>query len=672
MVTLLEERERTLTDEIARRKQAEDDLQRERDLLVAGPVVTFRWDVDDEGTVQYVSPNISAYGYTPEEFTSGRRVYASIVDPADIGWINDDGNDKSRAGLEHWVQEYRIARRRRRDALDPRLHARGARRRRRGDGLRGLHHRHHLAEGGGDGAAAARGAAAHALAVRRPHRALQPPRPLRARRAHHAHRPPPRAGRSASSTSTSTRSRRSTTASATRRATRRCAWSADVIRASIRESDVVGRVGGDEFVILAEDDAGVTAGPRRRACGAGSSAPTPRPGGRSASRSASARSTGSPASRPPCRSSSNAPTSACTTTNGPGEADAARPGAGGTMTQTKPIPEADRAETAAAGPVVAAGERGDARAPRGARGRRRARRPHAGRGAVHRRRAGARCPRARPADVDAACAAAREAQAEWARASGRRARGRAPALPRPRDRQRAGDPRPHPARDPARRASTRSKKCSTSPSRRATTRTRAAQFLRPRRAQGALPVLTSTRVHHRPRGVVGIIAPWNYPFTLSIGDALPALVAGNGVVLKPDAQTPLTGLWAAGLLEEAGLPAGLLQVVTGRGAELGTPLIDAADFIMFTGSTATGRKVAAQCGERLMGCAMELGGKNALLVLPDAPPVARRARRRPGHHLQRRPALHQHRARLRARRHLRRLRAAPRRAAPGAAARLRA
>jgi succinate-semialdehyde dehydrogenase/glutarate-semialdehyde dehydrogenase len=144
-------------------------------------------------------------------------------------------------------------------------------------------------------------------------------------------------------------------------------------------------------------------------------------------------------------------------------------------------------------------------------------------------------------------------------------------------------------------------------------------YLSPARAQGALPVLTSTRVHHRPRGVIGIIAPWNYPFTLSIGDALPALVAGNGVVLKPDAQTPLSGLWAAGLLEEAGLPAGLLQVVTGRGAELGSPLIEHSDFIMFTGSTATGRKVAAQCGERLMGCAMELGGKNALLVLPDAP-----------------------------------------------------
>jgi diguanylate cyclase (GGDEF)-like protein/PAS domain S-box-containing protein len=108
MVVLLEERERKLTEEIALRAKAEEELQRERDLLVAGPVVTFRWGVDDEGTVQYVSPNIAAYGYTPEEFTSGRRTYGSIVDPADLGWIADDGNDKSRAGLESWVQEYRV------------------------------------------------------------------------------------------------------------------------------------------------------------------------------------------------------------------------------------------------------------------------------------------------------------------------------------------------------------------------------------------------------------------------------------------------------------------------------------------------------------------------------------------------------------------------------------
>jgi diguanylate cyclase (GGDEF)-like protein/PAS domain S-box-containing protein len=109
MVVLLEERERSLTDEIAKRRVAEAALQDERDLLVAGPVVTFRWDVDDVGTVLYVSPNISAYGYTPEEFTSGLRAYADIVDAADFDWITEEGNDKSRAGLESWTQDYRIA-----------------------------------------------------------------------------------------------------------------------------------------------------------------------------------------------------------------------------------------------------------------------------------------------------------------------------------------------------------------------------------------------------------------------------------------------------------------------------------------------------------------------------------------------------------------------------------
>jgi succinate-semialdehyde dehydrogenase / glutarate-semialdehyde dehydrogenase len=146
----------------------------------------------------------------------------------------------------------------------------------------------------------------------------------------------------------------------------------------------------------------------------------------------------------------------------------------------------------------------------------------------------------------------------------------------------------------------------------------AAGFLRPRRRQGALPLLTAAMEFHRPRGVIGIIAPWNYPLSLSAGDAIPALLAGNAVLLKPDTQTPFVALWAAALLAEAGLPHDLLQVVTGRGSELGEPLIEAADFLMFTGSTATGKKVAAQAAARLKECAMELGGKNPLLVLPDA------------------------------------------------------
>ncbi len=146
----------------------------------------------------------------------------------------------------------------------------------------------------------------------------------------------------------------------------------------------------------------------------------------------------------------------------------------------------------------------------------------------------------------------------------------------------------------------------------------AAGHLRSHRRRGALPGLTATYEHRHPVGVVGIIAPWNYPLTLSVSDALPALAAGNGVVLKPDSQTPYAALWGAALLEEAGLPAGLFEVVTGSGSELGTPLIENADYVMFTGSTATGRKVAEQAGRRLIGASMELGGKNALIVLPDA------------------------------------------------------
>jgi succinate-semialdehyde dehydrogenase/glutarate-semialdehyde dehydrogenase len=146
----------------------------------------------------------------------------------------------------------------------------------------------------------------------------------------------------------------------------------------------------------------------------------------------------------------------------------------------------------------------------------------------------------------------------------------------------------------------------------------AEDHLAPKRRQGALPGITVAWEHHQPLGVVGIIAPWNYPLSLAVTDAIPALLAGNGVVLKPDRQTPFTALWAVDLLEEAGLPHGLFQVVTGEGAELGTPLIEECDFLAFTGSTATGRKVARQAGERLIGCALELGGKNPMIVLADA------------------------------------------------------
>jgi succinate-semialdehyde dehydrogenase/glutarate-semialdehyde dehydrogenase len=149
----------------------------------------------------------------------------------------------------------------------------------------------------------------------------------------------------------------------------------------------------------------------------------------------------------------------------------------------------------------------------------------------------------------------------------------------------------------------------------------AEHHLKPRRRRGALPLMTQAWEYHHPVGVVGVIAPWNYPLTLSISDALAALAAGNGVVLKPDGQTPFIALKGVELLEEAGLPRGLMQVVTGSGSELGPHMIDGSDYMMFTGSTATGRKVAAQAGERLIGASMELGGKNAMIVLEDANPA---------------------------------------------------
>lgn len=142
--------------------------------------------------------------------------------------------------------------------------------------------------------------------------------------------------------------------------------------------------------------------------------------------------------------------------------------------------------------------------------------------------------------------------------------------------------------------------------------------LRSRRRRGLMPVLTSVVEHRRPVGVVGVITPWNYPLTLVVSDAIPALLAGNAVVLKPDSLTPLTALAGLELLRDAGLPDGVMQVVAGAGREIGPTLVDAVDQLQFTGSTATGRALAARCGERLIGCSMELGGKNSMAVLADA------------------------------------------------------
>jgi acyl-CoA reductase-like NAD-dependent aldehyde dehydrogenase len=117
--------------------------------------------------------------------------------------------------------------------------------------------------------------------------------------------------------------------------------------------------------------------------------------------------------------------------------------------------------------------------------------------------------------------------------------------------------------------------------------------------------------------VVGVIGPWNYPLTNSFGDCIPALMAGNAVVLKPSEVTPLTNLMLADAVLECGAPPDVFQVATGAGAT-GAALIDHVDMVHFTGSTKTGRKVAVEAAQRLIPCSLELGGKDPMIVLREA------------------------------------------------------
>jgi benzaldehyde dehydrogenase (NAD) len=123
-----------------------------------------------------------------------------------------------------------------------------------------------------------------------------------------------------------------------------------------------------------------------------------------------------------------------------------------------------------------------------------------------------------------------------------------------------------------------------------------------------------------PLGVVGVITPWNVPLLLASRSVAPALALGNGVVLKPDPQTPISGgVVLAQVLSEAGLPPGVFNMVVG-GAEVGEQLIEdpRVDMISFTGSSAVGRRIGELAGERLKKLALELGGNSALIVLDDA------------------------------------------------------
>jgi succinate-semialdehyde dehydrogenase/glutarate-semialdehyde dehydrogenase len=147
---------------------------------------------------------------------------------------------------------------------------------------------------------------------------------------------------------------------------------------------------------------------------------------------------------------------------------------------------------------------------------------------------------------------------------------------------------------------------------------RAPHLLAPVKRGGPVPFLTTSTEIRQPKGVVGVIAPWNFPFATGLSDAITALIAGNGVVLKPDNKTALSPLYGIQMLEDAGLPKGLFQVVCGEGPDVGPTLIDNANYVMFTGSTATGRVIGERAGRNLIGCCLELGGKNPMIVLEDA------------------------------------------------------
>jgi succinate-semialdehyde dehydrogenase/glutarate-semialdehyde dehydrogenase len=144
----------------------------------------------------------------------------------------------------------------------------------------------------------------------------------------------------------------------------------------------------------------------------------------------------------------------------------------------------------------------------------------------------------------------------------------------------------------------------------------APRWLRPQKRRTLFPLVQYAHVYYKPHGVVGFITPWNYPYLNALQDAVPALAAGNTVLIKPSEITPLTARYAVDLAHRAGIPPDVIQVVTGDGTT-GAALVDVVDYVSVTGSTATGRKVAIRAAERLIPYSLELGGKDPLIVLDD-------------------------------------------------------
>jgi acyl-CoA reductase-like NAD-dependent aldehyde dehydrogenase len=147
---------------------------------------------------------------------------------------------------------------------------------------------------------------------------------------------------------------------------------------------------------------------------------------------------------------------------------------------------------------------------------------------------------------------------------------------------------------------------------------RAEKVLAPHVIPIHLIVYRKSYIHYAPRGVIGIISPWNFPFAIPVGETIMALLAGNAVVLKPSEVTPMIALKAKELYDASGLPPELFQVVTGDGSTGAAVISEGVDQVIFTGSVESGRKVARACAERLIPCTLELGGKAPAIVLPDA------------------------------------------------------
>jgi acyl-CoA reductase-like NAD-dependent aldehyde dehydrogenase len=149
---------------------------------------------------------------------------------------------------------------------------------------------------------------------------------------------------------------------------------------------------------------------------------------------------------------------------------------------------------------------------------------------------------------------------------------------------------------------------------------KAPKWLGDERERPHSPLLLGRKVINRyvPYGVVGVIGPWNYPLINNFGDAIPALMAGNSVVLKPASITPMSSLLIQEGLREVGVPDDVFLVATGPGGTVGSALVDSVDMLHFTGSTEVGRSLAEQAAKRLLPITLELGGKDPMIVLRDA------------------------------------------------------